>query len=71
VLDADDISDSSTTHKFVTAADKAAWNAKQDALGYTPEDEANKDINTLVNDSDHYPSSSLINTLLSQKEDSL
>ena len=34
VLDADDISDSATTNKFVTAADKAAWNAKQDALTF-------------------------------------
>ena len=32
VLDADDISDSSTTNKFVTASDKTAWNWKQDAL---------------------------------------
>lgn len=32
VLDADDISDSSTTNKFVTAAEKTTWNAKQDAL---------------------------------------
>lgn len=29
VLDADDISDSSTTNKFVTATDKTNWNSKQ------------------------------------------
>lgn len=32
VLDADDISDSSTTNKFVTDANKTTWNWKQDAL---------------------------------------
>jgi len=32
VLDADDISDSSTTNKFVTSAEKTTWNGKQDAL---------------------------------------
>ena len=32
VLDADDISDSTTTNKFVTAGDKTIWSWKQDAL---------------------------------------
>jgi hypothetical protein len=32
VLDADDISDSATTNKFVTSAEKTTWNGKQDAL---------------------------------------
>ena len=31
-LDADDISDSTTTNKFVTASDKITWGNKQDAL---------------------------------------
>ena len=31
-LDADDISDSTTTNKFVTASDKTTWSGKQDAL---------------------------------------
>jgi hypothetical protein len=31
-LDADDISDSTTTNKFVTASDKTTWNNKQNAL---------------------------------------
>lgn len=30
VLDADDISDTNTTNKFVTASDKETWNGKQD-----------------------------------------
>lgn len=32
VLDADDISDASTTKKFTTSAEKATWNAKQNTL---------------------------------------
>ena len=32
VLDADDISDTTTTNKFVTASDKSTWSGKQDAL---------------------------------------
>ena len=32
VLDADDISDSTTTNKFVTSSDKTTWSGKQDAL---------------------------------------
>lgn len=31
-LDADDISDATTTNKFVTATDKSTWSGKQDAL---------------------------------------
>lgn len=42
VLDADDVSDASTTNKFTTAAEKTIWNAKQDALGYTAENTVNK-----------------------------
>lgn len=37
VLDADDISDSTTTNKFVTATDKTTWNWKQNALSYYSE----------------------------------
>lgn len=33
-----------TTNKTVTAAEKATWSGKQDALGYTPENSANKAI---------------------------
>jgi parallel beta-helix repeat protein len=31
-----------TEHRFVTDAEKAAWSGKQDDLGFTPEDSANK-----------------------------
>lgn len=71
VLDADDIDDTTTTNKFVTAADKTTWNNKQNAIWYTPENQALKDQVSLVNSSDHYPSSSLLATLLSQKQDSI
>lgn len=71
VLDADDIDDTSTTNKFVTAAQISSWTGKQDALGFTPENVANKDTVTLVNDSTHYPASSVVKTLLDWKQDSL
>jgi hypothetical protein len=71
VLDADDISDLGTTNKFVTAAEKATWDAKQNAIGYTPENQAYKDQVSLVNSVDHYPSSSLLNTLLGQKQNTI
>ena len=71
VLDADDIDDTTTTNKFVTAADKTTWNNKQNAIWYTPENQSLKDQVSLVNSSDHYPSSSLLATLLSQKQDSI
>ena len=45
-LTADDISDSSTTNKFVTATEKSTWNAKQNALttqtAYTSKGSATK-----------------------------
>lgn len=71
VLDADDIDDTTTTNKFVTAAEKTTWNNKQNAIGYTPENQAYKDQVSLVNSSDHYPSSSLLATLLWQKQDTI
>ena len=71
VLDADDISDVSTTNKFVTATQIAEWTAKQDALGYVPENVANKDTVTLVDSTDHYPSSAVVKTLVDWKQDVL
>lgn len=45
-LDADDISDSTTTNKFVTSTEKSTWSAKQDALttqtAYTSKGSATK-----------------------------
>ena len=71
VLDADDIDDTTTTNKFVTAAEKTTWNNKQNAIWYTPENQAYKDTVSLVDSSDHYPSSSLTKTLLLQKQDTI
>ena len=34
-----------STHRFVTDTEKTTWNAKQDALGFTPENSANKNQN--------------------------
>ena len=45
-MNADDISDSTTTNKFVTASDKTTWNNKQNALttqtAYTTMGDASK-----------------------------
>jgi len=71
VLDADDIDDTTTTNKFVTAAEKTTWNNKQNAIWYTPENQAYKDTISLVNSADHYPSSSLTATLLAGKQDTI
>ena len=70
-IDADDISDVSTTNKFVTTAEKTTWNNKQNAIGYTPENQAYKDTVSLVNDANHYPSSSVMITQLAGKQNSL
>lgn len=40
-IPATDVTEDST-HRFATDAEKTTWNAKQAALGYTPEDAANK-----------------------------
>ncbi len=34
-----------STHRFVTDTEKSTWNGKQDALGFTPENTANKNQN--------------------------
>lgn len=31
-----------STHRLVTDTEKSTWTGKQDAIGYTPEDQANK-----------------------------
>jgi len=45
-----------STHRLVTDVEKSTWNGKQDALGYTPEDVANK-LDEIIEDpkkSDYY-----------------
>jgi len=66
VLNADHISDSTTTNKFVTTAEKGIWNGKQDALGYTPENAVNKKTTLTDSDTD-YPTTRAVNTALSAK----
>lgn len=71
VLDADDIDDNTTQHKFVTAGQIESWNDKQNRLNYTPENVANKDKVTLVDSDEHYPSSKVVKQLLDGKQNSL
>lgn len=71
VINADDISDVTTTNKFVTVAEKQTWNNKQNAIGYVPENQALKDSLTLVDDPTHYPASTLVATLLDQKQNKI
>lgn len=51
-----------TTHRFVTDTEKSTWNGKQDALGFTAENVANKQIAVSTN-ADHYYNAPYINTL--------
>ena len=57
-----------STHRFVTDAEKTTWNGKQNALGFTPEDVANKQTN-LTASATKYPTVDAVNTGLSGKLD--
>ena len=46
-------------------------NQKQDSLGFTPENVANKDTATLVDSTTHYPSSHVLHDQLITKQDTL
>jgi hypothetical protein len=49
------------SYRFVTDTEKSTWNGKQDALGFTPEDVANKSTNTSLGTSDTlYPSQNAV-----------
>lgn len=71
VLDADDISDSLTTNKFVTSAEKTTWNGKQDTLGFTPENVANKENTTLDTSTTKYPTNRLVKEVTDSKQNTL
>jgi hypothetical protein len=62
-----------STHRFVTDSEKATWNAKQSALGYTAENAANKDTDsTFATNSDtKYPSQKAVKTALDSKQNIL
>jgi hypothetical protein len=56
------------THRLTTDAEKAAWNVKQDALGFTPENIGNKAIAFQpIPDDTHYPSEKLVKDSLDGK----
>jgi hypothetical protein len=55
-----------STHRFVTDTEKTTWNGKQDALGFTPENVANKQTD-LTASATRYPTVDAVNTGLSGK----
>lgn len=60
-----------STHRFATDTEKGAWNGKQDALGFTPENNSNKVITFQITPDDtHYPSEKLVKDSLNAKQDS-
>ena len=59
-----------TDNRFVTDAEKSTWNAKQSALGYTPENVANKK-QTITNSETDYPSGKAAFDALALKQDAL
>lgn len=57
------------THRFATDAEKSTWNGKQDALGFTPENTANRRTTFQVTPDDtHYPSEKLVKDSLDSKQ---
>lgn len=69
ILNPDDLDDTSTTKKFTSTAEKTAWNAKQNALGFTPENVANKEDTTLDTSTTKYPTNRLVKQELDKKVD--
>lgn len=64
-----ELSDDST-HRLVTDTEKSTWNGKQDALGFTPENVANKVSSFQVTpDNTHYPTEKLVKDSLDGKVD--
>lgn len=60
-----------TNNKLVSAAEKSGWSGKQDALGFTPEDIANKKTDLTDNSDTYYPSQKAVKTAVDAKQDSL
>lgn len=56
-------------NRFVTDEEIAAWNAKQAALGFTPEDSANKKTSLADNSDTFYPSQKAVKTAVDGKAD--
>ena len=59
-----------SSYRFVTDIEKAAWSAKQDALGFTAEDSANKATDLTSPDNIKYPTTQAMVTALSGKANS-
>jgi hypothetical protein len=58
------------TKRFVTDAEKSAWDGKQDALGFTPENVANRRSSFQVSPDDaHYTTEKLVKDSLDGKSD--
>lgn len=57
-----------STHRFATDAEKTTWNGKQNALGFTPENVANKATVLTSPDNTKYPSTLAVTTALALKE---
>ncbi len=51
-----------STHRFVSDTEKSTWNAKQNALGFTPENSANKETVSLDTSTTKYPNSNIVKT---------
>ena len=58
-----------STHRFVTDTQISTWDAKQNALGYTPENVANKVTNLTSANNTTYPTSLAVSNALSGKFD--
>lgn len=51
-------------YRLSTDTEKATWTAKQDAIGYTPEDQVLKTNDTTIRDSVHYPTTDVVHSLI-------
>jgi hypothetical protein len=51
------------TNLFVSSTEKSTWNGKQDALGYTAENSANKEDTTIDTSTTKYPTVNLLKTV--------
>lgn len=63
--------DVDSSNRFVTDVEKSTWNGKQNALGFTPENQANKENTTLDTSSSKYPTNNLVKTNLDLKHNLL
>lgn len=62
---------SSTQDGYLTSANWSTFNGKQDALGFTPENSANKKTSLADNSDTFYPSQKAVKTAVDAKQDTL